>query len=266
VLLRTCERARADGNLFEYKGGGISACVLNAKSLAGDLTLLVANKRSAAAQFIYATCLEEMGKAFILLDMVRAGCRPDGRLKHLCRAFYDHLSKFGYARAVWDSGTRPMGYALALYESELRRYWPNQDPEGGEPAMPPDGIAQREWAIYVDWVEFDGQWFFPPDSSLAKFMAGALNPGNPSPAEETVNELLGPLLKAETEGLFSAESLQIIHEEFSPHDLSAASDDKIQQILMRLEERFVQPGNRVTPQTIHANFMRYPLYAAIFDE
>jgi len=82
VPLHTCESARANGKLFEFASSGISVCVRNAESLAGDLTLLLVNKRSAAAQFMYATCMEEMGKAFILLDMMRADCRPDGRLKH----------------------------------------------------------------------------------------------------------------------------------------------------------------------------------------
>ena len=266
VLLHTCESARANGKLFEFIAGGISACVRNAESLAGDLTLLLANKRSAAAQFIYATCMEEMGKAFILLDMVRADCRPGGRLKHLCRAFYNHLNKYGYARTVHFPGAGRMEDALALYKLELIEYWPNRDPESGEPALPADGFAHRECAIYVDWVEFDGRWFFPPDSSLAKYFADAWIPGHPSPAEETVNELLGPLLRADTEGLFSAESLQIVREEFSPHYLSATSDERIRQILIGLEERFVQAGSRVTPQTLSANFMRFPLYAAILDE
>ncbi|MBZ5672582.1 MAG: AbiV family abortive infection protein [Acidobacteriia bacterium] len=266
MLLHTCETARANGQLSEFIAGGISASVLNAESLAGDLTLLAANKRSAAAQFIYATCMEEMGKAFILLDMLRADCRPNGRLARLCRAFYNHLNKYGYAMTVYTPGTGRMEDALGLYELELIEYWPNRDPESGEPDMVADGSAHREWAIYVDWVEFDGRWFFPPDSSLAKVLAEPLSPGMPSEVEERVNELLGPLLKAETEGLFSAESLQIIHEEFSPHYLSATSDERIRQILKRLEERFAQAGSRVTPQTLSANFMRYPLYAAIFDE
>lgn len=265
ILLHTCESARANGKLFEFLVGGISACVRNAESLARDLTVLLANKRSVAAQFIFATCMEEMGKAFILLDMVRADCRPDGRLKHLCRAFYSHLNKYGYARTVHYPGAGKMEDALVLYKLELIEYWPNRDPESGEPAMPADGFAHREWAIYVDWVEFDERWFFPPASTLAKYLADAWISGQPSPAEQTVNELLGPLLRADAEGLFSAESLQIIHEEFSPHYLPANSDERIRQILMRLGERFVQAGIRVTPQTLSANFMRFPLYAAVFE-
>ncbi len=33
-----------------------------------DLSVLLTNRRSAAAQFVYATCMEEMGKALILFD------------------------------------------------------------------------------------------------------------------------------------------------------------------------------------------------------
>ena len=210
--------------------------------------------------------MEEIGKAFILLDMVRADCRPDGRLRHLCRAFYNHLNKYGYARTVYSPGTGRMEDALDLYELELVEYWPNRDPESGEPDMVAEGSAHREWGIYVDWVEYDGQWFLPSDSSVAKVLAEPMGHRELSEVEERVDELLDPLSKAKTEGLFSEQSLQIIHEEFSPHYLSAASDETIRRILVRLEERFSNLGSGVTPQTISSNFMRYPLYAPIFDE
>ncbi len=124
--------------------------------------------------------------------------------------------------------------ALYLYKLQLVEYWPNTDPEDGEPDMPADAIAHREWAIYVDWVEFDGRWFSPSDSSLAKFFSGELVPDGESPAEETVKSVLDPLLKVDKEGLFSPEALKIVRTEFSPNYLSSASDVEVKKILANL--------------------------------
>ena len=266
VLLHACETARANGKLFEFIGSGISACVDNAESLAFDLAVLLENKRNAAALFIYATCMEEMGKASILLDMVRANSGPDERrLKRLCVAFYSHLHKYGYARTVLLPASGRMRDALELYKLRLIEYWPNRDPEDGAPDEVADVFAYREWAIYVDWAEYDGRWSLPPDSSLANYFAGKGISGT-APASMEVTQILGPLLKAKAEGLFSAASLQIIHEEFSPHYISGTFAGDIRQILAKVQERLAGSGRSVTPQTLAANFMRYPLYAAIFEE
>jgi AbiV family abortive infection protein len=264
MLLAACEAARAKGELFEFVGNGISACVDNAESLAQDLAVLIEQKRTAAAQFIYATCMEEMGKASILLDMVRADCRPDGRLKLLCKAFYSHLKKYGYAKTVVVPALR-IRAALDLYRLRLIEYWPNRDPEDGTPDEVADVFAHREWAIYVDWVEYDGRWSSPRDSSLANLLAGEGISGT-APARREVSQLLAPLLRAKTEGLFSAASLRVIHEEFSPHYISERFVGDIQPILARVQDRLARSGSNVTPQTLAANFMRYPLYAAIFEE
>ena len=73
---------------------------------------------------MYATCMKEMGKALILFDFVRADCRQDGRLKLLCKALYNHLNKYGYARTVHFPGSGLMEDALHLYKLELVEYWP----------------------------------------------------------------------------------------------------------------------------------------------
>jgi AbiV family abortive infection protein len=264
-LLHACETAKANGKLFEFIASGMSACVDNAESLARDLAVLLENKRNAAALFVYATCMEEMGKLSILLDMVRANCGPGGRLKRLCVAFYSHLHKYGYARTVLCPASGRMRDALELYKLRLIEHWPNRDPEDGAPDEVADVFAYREWAIYVDWVEDDGRWSFPFDSSLANYFAGKGISGA-APASVEVTQLLGPLLMAKAEGLFSAASLQIIHEEFSPHYISGTFAGDIRQILDKVQERLAGSGRSLTPQTLAANFMRYPLYAAIFEE
>ena len=228
-----------------------------------DLSVLVNNKRIAAAQFIYATCMEEMGKALILLDLVRADFRQDGRLKLLCKAFYDHLCKYGYAKTICSPGTGRLKDALYLYKRELVEYWPNTDPEDGQPDMPADGVAYREWAIYVDWIEFDGRWSYPARSSLANLLCGE-GLASITPAEKMVKSVLDPLLKADRECMFCPEALKIIQTEFSPVYISSGSDEEVKKRLERLRQRFSAGQISVSDDTLGSNFMRCPLYAAIF--
>ena len=264
VLIDAIETATSADHLPGFLSEGIRACISNAESLATDLSVLVNNRRIAAAQFVYATCMEEMGKALILLDIVRADLRQDARLKLLCKAFYNHLKKYGYAKTIYSPGRGRLEDALYLYTRELVEYWPNTDPEDGEPDMPADGIAHREWAIYVDWVESDGGWFCPPHSSLASLLCGQGLAGT-TPAERMVKSVLDPLLRADREGMFCPEPLKIIQTEFPPVYISSGSDEEVKKLLERLRERFSTAQISVSDDTLSSNFMRCPLYAAIFE-
>ena len=76
---------------------GINAVITNAERLLQDVELLVKSDRYASSGFLLATADEEMAKVYILLDMCRLDfTKHENTLKHLCRAFYEHVAKFAY--------------------------------------------------------------------------------------------------------------------------------------------------------------------------
>ena len=95
--------------------------------------------------------------------------------------------------------------------------------------------------------------------------SGEFVPNSRPPAEEAVESLLKPILKADQEGLFSPKALEIIHSEFSRNYISSGSDEQVGVILTKLKQRFSKRGIPVSDDTLNSNFMRYPLYAAVFE-
>ena len=197
VLCDAIETARRSDHLLGFLSEGIRACISNAESLAMDLSVLVNNKRIAAAQFVYATCMEEMGKALILLDLVRADFRQDKdeRLKLLCKAFSNHLKKYGYAKTICSPGTGRLKDALYLYKLEVVEYWPNTDPADGQPdstlrgvtCHPTPGAQRRTAAARYRYcqVTIAGGGFGVREGATAYQRSTADSGGTPVPSTPT---------------------------------------------------------------------------------
>lgn len=80
---------------------GVQAVISNSVRLLEDVEILLNSERFASAGFLLATADEEMAKAYILLDMCRLDFyKHENTLKHLCRAFYEHVAKFAYNEIV----------------------------------------------------------------------------------------------------------------------------------------------------------------------
>ena len=173
------------------------------------------------------------------------------------------MKKYGYAKTVIFPGNGDLVAALQLYKIELVEYWPNYDPESGEPSMPADGIANREWAIYVDWDDYGKRWFYPPDSSLAHFLSEERISQEGPRGKQEIKRLLDPLLQAEKEGLFEPSSLAVVHSAFSHRYISPESEEEITEAIDLIEQNMANAGITLPQETLNSNFMMYPLYAAI---
>jgi AbiV family abortive infection protein len=211
-----------------------------------------------------ATAMEEMGKALILFDFVRITWDRKDWINGLCRAFYNHIKKAAYAKIIYWPGSGALADALVLFKLELIEYWPNRDPESGEPDEYANAIVNREWGLYVDWVDFDGSWFSPESSSLAHYYAREQARDGKSVGEERIEAVYSQLKKASDEGLFTAHSLEAIHAVMSDLDVtSETSETTITPALENVAQRLLEIGIYVSDDTIQSNFMRYPLYPAI---
>lgn len=264
TLERLLTDAFSDGTIWRFISDGIWACLENANSLRADFLTLARGGRFPAAQFTYATCLEETGKAVILFDVARID-RATGFMPHLCRAFYNHAAKFGYARVLASPGRGDLAAALERYRIETVEYWRNPDPEDGEPDTLAAGLYARESALYVDYVEFDGAWFRPTSSILPRFYADPTFLGNSgsTSGQIEIEAALQPLEQARSESLFSPDSLAIVSEEYSVTFCNAGCDAQVDAIRGRVAERLQRSGIPFSASTANSNLMKFPLYAMI---
>jgi AbiV family abortive infection protein len=211
-----------------------------------------------------ATAMEELGKALILFDFVRIPGEKKEWITALCKAIYNHLNKAAYAKTIFFPGSGSIADALLLYKLNLIEYWPNNDPESGEPDEHASGIIDREWGLYVDWFEFDGRWFSPNSSTLAYYFAQDEEQDGIRVGEYRIKKVLSPLLHAKSEGLFNAGSLKLIHTVMpSLHVSTDTSNAKVIGAAELVAKVLAEQGINISPETIHSGFMCYPLYAAI---
>jgi hypothetical protein len=118
-----------------------------------------------------------------------------------------------------------------------------------------DAMYNRESALYVDYVEHDGEWSRPASARLPRMFANH--------HDTRLASVSAALDQARTESLFSAGALGIINEEFRDHFCKAGSDRGVAIILDRLAQRLRSVGVAISDETLLANFMRLPLYAMI---
>jgi AbiV family abortive infection protein len=263
-LLAAFDHACQCGRGYEFLSTGIDACLENAISLSEEFACLAAHDFNARAQFVMATAMEEMGKALILFDLGRIPWKRREWVVGLCKAFYSHLMKAAYAKIIYWPGSGAITDALVLFKLELIEYWPNRDPESGEPAEYADGFVDREWGLYVDWNEFDGRWFSPVSSTLAYYYAQEKELSGKSVGYERIEKVLSQLVKARNEGLFTPKGLEVVHSEMSRlHVTSTTPEDAIFNAVVEASRKLVEIGVKLSDETVRSNLMCYPLYAAI---
>lgn len=154
---------------FKLLSEGIIAMLDNAEELIDDATLLANAKRYDRADFLAATAQEEMGKAYILLDMCRVDlARHQHVLRHLCGSFYSHVLKHVYfdLSANDYAGIWELSQVQHYFRIQATEWWPG-DLESGEPDMPHDTFFLRDANLYVDINTYDGEWSGPSKASRA---------------------------------------------------------------------------------------------------
>mgnify|MGYP001595638469 CR=1 FL=1 len=197
----------------ELLSKGLDACTKNAELLLKDADLLINTKRYARGHFLIATADEEMAKAYLILD----GCRlnfntHETYLRDLCRAFYGHVEKYAYNR-VSRSDVRDMPHAKEIFHSDLVRWWPSGGIESGEPDMPHATYFSRESNLYVDYIDFDQDWWIPTDINNSPIFEWFPEYDPYSNSQRA----LAKLIYTQNLGLFGPDALKALNDTFRNH-------------------------------------------------
>ena len=195
---------------------GVDACAENVGGLLEDAKLLATNERYARAGFLVATAEEEIAKAYILLDACRLDFKShEDRLRKLCRAFYGHIQKYAVYRVVHIKQTVGLNFFPDLrcfkewFVADLQRWWP-ADPESGEPDMPHNTVFTREENLYVDFIDYNQDWYSPV--SKTNFYGLGLTPGEDKLAQCQAS--LDTLLQTRDKGLLKPNVLGVLNDTF----------------------------------------------------
>jgi len=209
---------------------GLSSFVVNSSRLIADVDLLECSARYPSASFLLATADEEMAKSYILLDACRLDfSRHQDVLKGLCRAFYNHVAKHAYNKVLRFPNLRNMTHVNELWDVEVTRWWPSSDPESGEPDMPHDTYFAREMPLYVDFIDYDQDWFVPKKNT------GKVNFEDDLDSRFSESEAaLERLRRTHNAGLYRPECLAILNETFRNHHIK---EDTPNEEIIRLEEQ-----------------------------
>jgi len=271
TLYKALFQSRTDESSLKTISSGILACCTNARRLFDDAKTLTNADRFATAQFLLATADEEIGKVYILLDMLRLDfAKHEGELRKLCGAFYNHLSKHAYTDVLRFPGiwNRALHGVKRRFDSE-RRKWSEGNPESGEPDMPADHLMAREGSLYVEFYSdgYEDVWWVP-DNNHSKGMVLGRGPkrmwgGTLNYVEKSVAKLE----ESRDNRLFSPECLQIFHEEFSKVFITssgsglATSGKKICDLYHPIFERLEKIGLQLSA-TLRADnaLIAWPLY------
>lgn len=195
---------------------GVSACTENIGGLLEDAKLLASKKRYSRAGFLVATAEEEIAKAYILLDACRLDFKAhENWLKRLCRAFYSHVEKYALYRVVHLKQTLGFNFFpdlhrfKAMFVADLQRWWP-ADLESGEPDMPHNTVFTRDENLYVDFLDYNQDWFVPvPDTKIVGL--------GQTPGDDKLDECqasLDTLLQTQNNGLVQPDVLGLLNDTF----------------------------------------------------
>ncbi|MEA2067077.1 MAG: AbiV family abortive infection protein [Thermotogota bacterium] len=254
-------------NIFENKNeiiiiqlisDGLIALINNASRLIKDVDLLIASNRYASARFLLATADEEMAKSYILLDMCRLDfIKYESVLRCLCRAFYDHVLKHAYTSIHRFGRIRDLKHAREIYEVEITKWWPNNDPESGEPDMPHDTYFSREMPLYVDYIDYDQKWSIPSNDSEALYFKKliGLDPLSVS------KKYLEILKFTYTAGFFKLQSLTILHDIFKKYYIKEnLKKNELMEIYHKIDEK-INSEFSIPKETIFKTiYFSWPIY------
>lgn len=239
---------------------GLVAIVKNADRLIQDVIVLLDAERYASASFLLATADEEMAKSYILLD----ACRLDfschqSVLRCLCRAFYSHIAKHAYNEVARFSGFHNMAHVKELWDIGVTRWWPAGSYDSGEPDMPHETYFAREMPLYVDFIDYDQQWFTPQADTRRYAFEQTLAPGDDDLSQSKA--ALGRLQETSSAGLHSPETLLILNETFRSQYIKEETpteqiDRLYAQVAQRIENKLGIPTERFYASALH----EWPLY------
>lgn len=191
---------------------GIAFIIGNARRLLSDVDLLVSNGRLSSARFLVTTAKEELGKAYLLLDMCRLDLtKHRSVLKRLSDVFYVHEAKQAYFNTLQFSSLSSLDHARQCWEDEVVRWFPSGGPESSEPDMPHSSYFDRELPLYVDYSNYDDDWTVPSASYDSHYFEESLGSSRATEVQAVREHFTGAI----EEGLLTADSLRDLNDEFS---------------------------------------------------
>ena len=242
---------------IELLSKGLCACTRNAELLLKDAELLISAKSYARAQFLIATADEEMAKAYQLLDMCRLKFdNQENYLRQLCHAFYGHVEKHAYNK-VYRSYARDIAHAKEIFHSALKLWWPSGDIESGEPDMPHVTHFSRELPLYVDYIDFDQNWWVPTDNvNIAILEFGLVD-------NSFLNSrcALEHLICSQNLGFFAPDVLNILNDIFKNHVITEKTTNEelfvlYDKVAKKIKKLLGTPSEKVKESIL----MSWPLY------
>lgn len=244
---------------FQRLSGGVIAVLDNSEWLLEEASLLVDAKRYERAEFLIATAHEEMGKAYILLDMCRVdlACQQDV-LQRLCKSFYDHVLKHVYfdLSANEYAGISQLPEVQYYFHVSAKKWWPSL-PESGEPNLPNDVFFLREANLYVDVDSYTGAWMVPRLPSKALLF----EPTFGSTPLDKARAALRRLRAAQGAGLLSAEALQVFNG--AMRSTAVTENTNIKNLLGAYERAGseLKLSLGIPPETLkHSTLHNWPMY------
>jgi|GEM_PF-3224793 len=257
-LYKNIFKNRDDTEIVQLISDGLLAIKNNVVRLMNDVHLLIDADRYASARFLSATADEEMAKSYILLDMCRLDFRKyESVLRCLCRAFYDHVIKHAYTEIHRLDGIHDLAQAREIWEVEITKWWPNYDPESGEPDMPHDTYFSREMPLYVDYIGYDQKWAIPSDKTESLHFTKTIGLGALSVSEKYLEKMK----LTDNAGLFQPQSLSIMHDIFEKTYIKENINKNDLMKFYQLVDERINKELRISKGTIFKTiYFGWPLY------
>ena len=244
---------------FEILSSGLNAICTNVELLLEDANLLISERRFARGQFILATADEEMAKVYILLDMCRLNFDShESTIRRLCKAFYSHAEKHAY-NEVYRGRIRSLEEARSIFHIGLQRWWPG-DSESGEPDLPHDTVFNRDFNLYVDYIEFDQDWWVPPRDNNRLLFEPLTGIGDRTPLTESENAF-DKIRTSKSLGLFNSNILERLNSCFSGNYINESTADSFFEEAHDTLYGRVHAINEITESNFTNSILKgWPLY------
>ncbi len=149
-------------------------------------------------------------------------------------------------------------HAKENWEVETTKWWPNDDPESGEPDMPHATVFSREMPLYVDYIEYDQEWWLPSNEDASSYfgkMSTLLN------VLDDAMEFLKRVEFSHKTGLLEFTSLKIFHDFFQTitikEDLSRSD---LVNIYQEIGKKIFETTSIPVKYTMKSIYVGWPLY------
>jgi len=255
VLFKSIFENNSPNEIIDTISDGIAIIIENARGLLEDADLLKNSNRYMGSSFFSVTAREEIAKTHILVDACRLDfSKHDKYLKGLCKAFYNHKSKYAYCRIHHYPKIADMNGLKMSWKSLTETYW-SYDFENGELDSRHPTNYLREMPLYVDFVYWDNEWFNP------RAKRGSLSEKSRYFELEDAKDELSRLESSFESGLYNPESLFIINEVYKKHIINESTSTKeVYRLYEKVGQLLENRGTISKGPFLNSFINKWPLY------